>query len=88
MKKVLFLVATCVALAIGALGVNQFFYVEKAHSSFENYYKFRGCVKLLEKTDTFATCTLSSGETIKIVNVKGKWYLDGDLPVCYFSFCI
>ena len=50
-----------------------------AHSSFENYYKFRGCTKLIEKTDTYGTCMLSSGKTIKLVKVENKWFLDGDL---------
>jgi len=51
-----------------------------AHSSFENYYNFRGCTELMEKTDTYGTCRISSGKTIKIVKYNDKWYLDGDLP--------
>jgi hypothetical protein len=54
-------------------------YLNIAHSSFENYYNFRGCVALLEKTDTYGICRLPSGETIKLVKVKNKWFLDGDL---------
>lgn len=74
-------------LVIG-LGVNQFITVTKAHSSFENYYAFRGCQALLSKTNTDATCRLNSGQVIKLVKVDNKWYLDGDLPVCYFKFCL
>ncbi len=55
-----------------------FFYLQKAHSSFENYYQFRGCVSLVEKNDDYAFCKLSSGETIKLVKQQDKWYLDGD----------
>ncbi len=51
-----------------------------AHSSFENYYNFRGCTQLLEKTDTYGTCKLQSGEIIKLVKIQNKWYLDGDGP--------
>jgi hypothetical protein len=51
-----------------------------AHSTFENYYNFRGCVELLQRTDTYGICRTSSGEIIKIVKFKGKWFLDGDLP--------
>ena len=51
-----------------------------AHSSFENYYNFRGCVQLIEKTDTYGICKLSSGETIKLVKINNNWYLDGDGP--------
>jgi hypothetical protein len=50
-----------------------------AHSSFENYYTFRGCTQLIEKTESYATCKLSSGDTIKLVKVGTKWFLDGDL---------
>jgi hypothetical protein len=59
-----------------------FYWVNKlriAHSSFENYYNFRGCTQLLEKTDTYGICRLTSGENIKLVKVNNKWFLDGDL---------
>jgi hypothetical protein len=62
-------------------------YLHKAHSTFENYYKFRGCVQLLQRTDTYGICKVNSGETIKIVKYQNKWYLDGDLPVCTFNIC-
>lgn len=54
--------------------------VTVAHSTFENYYKFRGCVYLINRTQTYGYCSLSSGKIIKIVEYQGKWYLDGDLP--------
>ncbi|MFZ1019792.1 MAG: hypothetical protein WAN61_02285 [Minisyncoccia bacterium] len=54
-------------------------YLNIAHSSFENYYNFRGCVELLEKTDNYGICRLSSGQTIKLIKVNNKWFLDGDL---------
>ena len=62
-----------------ALGVYWIHFLHVAHSSFENYYHFRGCIALIEKTDTYATCKLASGETIKLVEVGGKWFLDGDV---------
>jgi hypothetical protein len=54
--------------------------LEVAHGTFEDYYIFRGCTHLLEKTDTYGTCVTEKGETIKMVEYQGKWYLDGDLP--------
>ena len=54
--------------------------VQVAHSSFDNYYKFRGCVSLINRTSSYGYCSLASGEIIKIVEYNGKWYLDGDLP--------
>lgn len=62
------------------------YYLHVAHSTFENYYKFRGCAELVEKTDTYGTCRLSSGEVIKIVKFQGQWYLDGDLPYPGINF--
>ncbi len=53
-------------------------YLHLAHSSFENYYNFRGCQELLEKKDTFAYCKLSSGNIIKLVKIDSRWFLDGD----------
>lgn len=44
-----------------------------AHLSFDGYYKFRGCEKLLEKTDTYGTCELKNGSIIKIVLYNGKF---------------
>jgi hypothetical protein len=69
-----------VVIIIFTIGTIQFFILRKAHSTFANYYAFRGCVQLLEKTDTYGICKLSSGQTIKLVNIRGKWYLDGDGP--------
>lgn len=54
--------------------------LNNAHSSFENYYSFRGCVELIEKTDTAALCKTASKGIIKIVQIRGKWYLEGDGP--------
>ena len=67
-------------IIIFAFGINWFFVLRKAHSTFTNYYAFRGCVQLIEKTDTYGICKLSSGQTIKLVNISGRWYLDGDGP--------
>ena len=76
-----------IAAALVFLVVAQVVRVTKAHSTLENYSAFRGCAQMLETTDTYATCTLASGAVIKMVKVNNKWYLDGDLPVCYFKFC-
>lgn len=78
------LASSLLLLAIGSvLAIDQLCTVQAAHSSFENYYVFRGCQQLLTRAETTATCRLSSGQIIKIVEVGNKWYLDGDLPVCW-----
>lgn len=59
-----------------------------AHSSFENYAAFRGCAQITSRTPTEGTCTLASGGTIKIVQFRGRWFLDGDLPTCWGNICI
>lgn len=51
-----------------------------AHTTFERYYAFRGCKELVDKTDTYGDCKLADGQTIKIVLINGRWYLDGDGP--------
>lgn len=79
-----------VLIIFAAIFTASYFYIQylhKAHSSFENYYKFRGCVQLLQRTDTYGICKINSGETIKLVKYQNKWYLDGDLPVCTFNLC-
>lgn len=84
------LYAACLiaVLAIVCVGISQWFYLRRAHSSFENYYSSRGCVELVDKTDDYGICKTSSGKTIKIVKYRGKWYLEGDLPrACLGGIC-
>jgi hypothetical protein len=69
-----------------SFGTYQVLYLKKAHSTFENYYAFRGCRQLLEKTQDYGLCKTNSGETIKIVKFQNKWYLDGDLPCGFLCF--
>ncbi len=86
-KAVKIIILSFVILAL-IWGISQWFYLRKAHSIFENYYAFRGCVQLLNKTDDYGTCKTSSGQTIKIIKYQNKWYLDGDLPwACLGSVC-
>ncbi len=80
MNKAYLAIASLIVIAILAFGVYQTYKANQAHSTFENYYAFRGCSQLLEKTDTYGRCVTSDGQTIKIVLYSGKWYLDGDLP--------
>jgi hypothetical protein len=90
MKKIInkpFLIFVFIAiLAVVVLSAYQVHRLRVAHSSFENYYAFRGCVELLAKTDTSGLCKLSSGQTIKLVKYQNKWYLDGDLPYPGLNF--
>jgi len=75
-----------IILALFAVAAYQVYTLKIAHSTFENYYNFRGCVQLLERTDTYGLCKTSSGAVIKIVKFQNKWYLDGDLPYPGFNF--
>ena len=74
------------AIIIFAAGVDWVLILKKAHSSFENYYAFRGCTELVSKTADAGYCKTASGQTIKIVKFQGKWYLDGDLPCGFLCF--
>ena len=76
-----------IGLLIIVFAINQILLVRKAHSTFENYYTFRGCVQLLKKTPDYALCKLDTNKTIKIVKFQNKWYLDGDLPSCISGIC-
>jgi len=79
-KKTVMLTILLIGIVVVIIGIHQFFTLRKVHSSFENYYAFRGCVQLLEKTNAYGTCRISSGQTIKIVEINNKWYLEGDGP--------
>lgn len=64
----------------------QIWFLDKAHSTFKNYYDFRGCIKLIDKTADFGLCQTGSGQAIKIVKFNNKWYLGGDLPCGFLCF--
>ena len=86
-NKILWVAALVTIFIIGiTFGLCQVFYLQKAHSTFENYYIFRGCTQLISKTDTYGFCRINSGKIIKIVKFKNKWFLDGDLPCGLFCF--
>jgi len=68
-------------------GIKYILYLRKAHSTFEDYYAFRGCVKLLERTRDYGLCQINTGQIIKIVKYQNRWFLDGDLPVCLKGIC-
>ena len=84
--KNLIIIIILAIVVIGAFGIYQVMMLQKAHSTFENYYAFRGCVQLIEKTDTYGICKIKSGETIKIVKFDNRWFLDGDLPCGFLCF--
>lgn len=73
---------------IAALAVQQALVFGKAHSTFENYYAFRGCTQLLQRSPESGVCRLADGKVIKIVRFRGRWYLDNDLPLCLDGMCL
>ncbi len=74
------------SIVIIILCVNQILMLQKAHSTFDNYYTFRGCIKLISRTNDYGICQISSGQTIKIVKFDNRWFLDGDLPCGLLCF--
>ncbi len=88
LKHKLTIIILLAGVAIAILGINQVIYLRKAHSAFENYYAFRGCIQLLQKTPDYGICKTNAGQTIKIVKFQNKWYLDGDLPFCMGKICL
>ena len=79
-NKIVIVIAAIIIVIILAFGIGYWLYLRKAHSTFENYYAFRGCVQLISTTTDSGTCRTSSGQVIKIVEYQDKWYLSGDLP--------
>ena len=80
------MLAGAVMMGLIIFAIYQVLYLRKAHSTFENYYVFRGCQQLVEKTDSYGICKINSGETIKIVKFDNRWFLDGDLPCGFLCF--
>lgn len=78
--KTIWIAATVLVLAGGAFAIYENHALNAAHSTFENYYAFRGCSQLLEKTESSAKCKLRDDSIITIVKINDKWYLEGDGP--------
>lgn len=85
-KKIVIISSVIVVVLLVVLFIQQVIMLQIAHSTFNNYYTFRGCVQLLSTTTDSGICRTGSGQVIKIVLYNGKWYLDGDLPVCMIGF--
>jgi hypothetical protein len=86
-NKTLIIVAAVLIILCAISGIWWIMILRTAHSSFENYYKFRGCRQLISKTDTEGYCITDSNETIKLVKFNDRWYIDGDLPICWKNIC-
>ncbi len=84
LKKICSWLLIFFAGALFGLAIAWTIYLHRAHSSFEAYYAFRGCTRLISRTDNDGVCQLATGQTIKLVKYQGTWYLDGDLPTCRF----
>jgi hypothetical protein len=78
--KILILVIASVFVLLIILALYWFSKLQIAHSTFEDYYKFRGCTQLINRTESSGFCGVSSGGVIEIVKYNSKWYLNGDLP--------
>ena len=85
-QKLLMRALVIAAAVTAVIMIRWYFVLKKAHSTFEDYYAFRGCSELLERGNDYGICRLHSGSTIKIVKFQGLWYLDGDLP-CKSGIC-
>jgi uncharacterized membrane protein len=79
-RKIIWAVVGIIVVIAAVFAIDQFFVLQKAHSTFNNYYAFRGCVQLLSRTNISGVCKIASGDTITIVLINGKWYLQGDGP--------
>jgi len=83
-KKIIITIFIIVILIL-IFGIGLILYLRKVHSTFENYYVFRGCFKLYKKTEDYGFCRTNTGQTIKIVKFRGKWFL-GPFPCDFFCF--
>ena len=83
------LIVIPILIVLGAFfAIHESIVLDKAHSTFENYYAFRGCTQLVSRSVDSGLCKTNSGQTIKIVKFNNKWYLDGDLPFCWHNICL
>lgn len=86
MNKKYMLVLLALLMFVLILVTNKVLVLRKAHSTFANYYAFRGCTQLIKKTNDYGLCKTAAGATIKIVKFDNRWFLDGDLPCGFLCF--
>ncbi len=79
-NKILWGIIIPLIIICGAFVVYRVYATKLAHTTFERYYTFRGCIRLIDKTDTYGDCMTASNRAIKIVLIGDRWYLDGDGP--------
>ena len=79
-NKILNYILLSIISLVVIFGLTKLYILHRAHSSFENYAKFRGCTQMIGETLNFGVCKLSSGQVIKLVRINNKWYLEGDGP--------
>lgn len=81
----LLVLAALAVVALLFLFVAELRILHRAHSTFDNYYAFRGCTQLITKTPTYGVCKTASGQVITIVLYQGKWFLKDDLPTGFWG---
>jgi hypothetical protein len=79
-NKSLWGIIVLILIVGGAFVAYRTYATNLAHTTFERYYAFRGCTELIDRTDTYGDCRLANGQTIKIILINNKWYLEGDGP--------
>lgn len=79
-NKILWGVIILLVIIAAAFVAYQVYATNLAHTTFERYYAFRGCTQLVDRTATYGDCKLANGQTIKLVLINNKWYLNGDGP--------
>lgn len=79
-NKIFILIIVLVLILIAIVVIYWFNKLYVAHSTFQDYYNFRGCTELINKTDVSGFCYTDSGQVIEMVKYNNKWYLNGDLP--------
>ena len=84
--KNLIIAAILILIVLVIFSTYEVLKLQKAHSTFDNYYNFRGCIKLISRTDDYGICQTSSGQTIRIVKFDKRWFLEGDLPCGFLCF--
>ncbi len=80
-KKRFLVFGLSIFVTVGSIFFYTLYKTHLAHTTFDRYYAFRGCVQLVDKTATYGDCKTASGKILRIVSYKGNWYLQGDLPI-------
>jgi uncharacterized membrane protein YqiK len=77
-RTIAIIVASILFVAFVIFLIYQVTTTYRAHETFEGYCKWRG-LEVVSKTSNYGYCSDNAGNVYKMVMVRGRWFINGDI---------